>query len=85
MQPRQVHKNAVNGIIENVNFLFCPPERLVVVPVPVKVCCRCPPPACQALPSPAALPGCMVEGTEDGGGRSALWREEEGKEVKGQA
>eukprot|EP00884_Botryococcus_braunii_P007267 jgi/Botrbrau1/16541/Bobra.0327s0008.1 len=35
--PRQVHMNAVTGVIENVNFLYCPPEKWVVVPIPVKV------------------------------------------------
>lgn len=81
VQPRQVHKNAVNGIIENVNFLFCPPERLVVVPVPVKVCYRGP--LLLVGPARALLP--LLDGgrrTEGAPARSP--REESGNEGKGQ-
>jgi hypothetical protein len=36
-QPRQVHRNAVTDVVENVTFVHCPPERRILVNVPVRV------------------------------------------------
>lgn len=37
VQPRQVHRNAVTDVVENVTFLHCPPERRILVHIPVRV------------------------------------------------
>ena len=37
LQPRVIHINAVSDVIENVTFMWCPPERLVEVEVPITV------------------------------------------------
>jgi hypothetical protein len=36
--------NAVSDVIENVTFMWCPPERLVQVEVPITVSMFHPPP-----------------------------------------
>lgn len=40
MQPRNIHMNAATDLVENVTFMYCPPERTVQVAVPVRVCSR---------------------------------------------
>ncbi|KAK9845921.1 hypothetical protein WJX81_006044 [Elliptochloris bilobata] len=35
--PRQVHRNAVTDVVENVTFMHCPSERRVLVHVPVRL------------------------------------------------
>lgn len=39
-QTRTVHRNARTDMVENVAFMYCPPERKVEVPVPIKACHR---------------------------------------------
>lgn len=42
LQGRQVHMTADTDAVENVTFIYCPPERQVRVEVPLKVrCCSC--------------------------------------------
>jgi hypothetical protein len=35
LQPRQVHINSRSMALENIEFMFCPRDRTVEVPVPV--------------------------------------------------
>lgn len=60
LQGRQVHMRADTDAIENVTFIYCPPERQVRVDVPLKVSLATPPPCTQSLIPflPARTRGC---------------------------
>lgn len=37
VQPRIMHRDALTDEVENLTLMFCPPDRVVTVPVRVKV------------------------------------------------